>query len=205
MQVNVGTVAPADYGWCKGDTTTRATTMSTEPKTDSAPAGTPRHESFHLPIEFLFDEHDRQRVICATLERLTADCTFDDAPDNAQFVLSYLEHDLPLHIADEEQDLFPILKRSCGPDDELDYVLALLSEEHEVDEGYYLNLLEPLSVIASGLELAETQSFAHDARAFAVFQRRHLGWENVTVLPLARKRMSPADQAELGRCMAARR
>ena len=179
--------------------------MSTEPKTDSAPVGTPRHDSFHLPIEFLFDEHDRQRVMCATLERLAEDCTGDDAPDNAQFVLSYLEHDLPLHIADEEEDLFPILKRRCDPDDELDYVLALLSEEHEADADYYLNLLDPLRVIASGMEPAEPQAFAHDARAFAIFQRRHLGWENGTVLPLARKRMTPADQAELGRRMAARR
>ncbi len=179
--------------------------MSTEPKTEDEPLDAPRHDSFRLPIEFLFDEHDRQRIMCATLERLADDCTGDDASDNAQFVLSYLEHDLPLHIADEEEDLFPLLKRRCEPDDELDYVLALLNEEHEVDADYYLRLLEPLRVIASGGEPADREAFPHEARAFAMFQRRHLGWENGTVLPLARKRLTDADQAELGRRMAARR
>jgi hemerythrin-like domain-containing protein len=164
-----------------------------------------RHDSFRLPIEFLFDEHDRQRVMCATLELLADDCNGDDAADNAQFVLSYLEHELPLHIADEEEDLFPLLKRRCGSDDDLDYILALLVEEHEVDEDYYLRLLEPLRVIASGGEPADREAFRHEAGAFAIFHRRHLGWENGTVLPLARKRLTDADQAELGRRMAARR
>ena len=179
--------------------------MSSESKNDGAQADTPRHDGFHLPIEFLFDEHDRQRVVCATLERLAEDCTGGDARDNAQFVLSYLENDMPLHIADEERDLFPILKRCCGPDDGLDYIISLLSEEHEADEGYYHSLLGPLRVIASGMEQTDVQAFGHMARTFATFHRRHLGWENGTVLPLARKRMTAADQAELGRRMAARR
>ena len=179
--------------------------MNTEPETEGGDGDGLCHGSFRTPIEFLFDEHDRQRIMCATLERLADDCTSGEAQDDAQFVLSYLEHDLPLHIADEEEDLFPILKRCCEEDDELDYVLALLSEEHEVDEDYYLDLLEPLRVIASGMEPVDRDAFAHNARAFAIFQRRHLGWENGTVLPLARKRLSPDDLAELGRRMAARR
>ena len=179
--------------------------MSVDTQAQDEQQASARHDSFRLPIEFLFDEHDRQRVMCATLEQLAEDCRSEAAADNAQFVLSYLEHDLPLHIADEEEDLFPLLKRRCEPDDELDYVLALLNEEHEVDGDYYLRLLEPLRVIASGGEPADRGAFPHDARAFAIFQRRHLGWENGTVLPLARKRLSDADQAELGRRMAARR
>ena len=179
--------------------------MSVDTQAQDEQQASARHDSIRLPIEFLFDEHDRQRVICATLVRLANDCTEDDASDNAQFVLSYLEHDLPLHIADEEEDLFPLLKRRCEPDDELDYILALLNEEHEVDDDYYLRLLEPLRVIASGGEPADRGAFCHDARTFAIFRRRHLGWENGTVLPLARKRLTDADQAELGRRMAARR
>ncbi len=68
-----------------------------------------------------------------------------------------------------------------------------------------MRLLEPLRPIANGGEPADREAFPHDARAFAIFQRRHLGWENGTVLPLARKRLTDADQAELGRRMAARR
>ena len=49
------------------------------------------------------------------------------------------------------------------------------------------------------------QVFVHEARTFGVLQRRHLAWENGTILPLARKRLNKHDLAELGRKMAARR
>ena len=164
-----------------------------------------RKESFRHPIEFLFEEHDRQRVVCAALELLANDFASADAHHNAKLVLNYLERDLPLHIADEEEDLFPLLERRCHPDDNLDDPLALLNEEHETDRAYYARLLEPLRAIATGLKPTNPVSFANDAKAFAIFQRRHLGWENGTVLPLARKRLTAEDQAYMARKMAARR
>ncbi len=160
---------------------------------------------FRHPIEFLFEEHDRQRVICATLELLAHDCTADRAPENAVLGLGYLEHEMPLHIADEEEDLFPLLTRRCAPEDELDELVALLSSEHETDEKHYLALLAPLRAIVDGRPPPNPMQFAADARAFAVLLRRHLGWENGTVLPLARRRLTAADRAEMGRKMAVRR
>ena len=58
---------------------------------------------------------------------------------------------------------------------------------------------------AAGRQPADAVEFGHAARAFSVFQRRHLAWENGTVLPLARKRLTAADQADMGRRMADRR
>ncbi len=160
---------------------------------------------FRHPIEFLFKEHDRQRVICAALELLAHDCTADSAPENAALVLGDLEHEMPLHIADEEEDLFPLLTRRCTPEDEFEELVALLSSEHETDEKHYLALLAPLRAIVNGLRPPDPVQFVADARAFAVLQRRHLGWENGAVLPLARRRLTAADRAELGRKMAERR
>ena len=184
-------------------------TESTKHRPEKAAIGP---EGIPYPIEFLFTEHDRQRVVCAALERVADDCTAEDAQENAAFALNYLENELPLHIADEEEDLFPLLKRRCTADDDIDTILALLNEEHEVDRNYHLKLLEPLRSIAAGLNAADAVDLAREAgafaiysRAFAIFQRRHLAWENGTVLPLARKRLSEADQADLGRKMAARR
>lgn len=162
-------------------------------------------ERFRNPFEFLFKEHDRQRVICSTLELLAHDCTADHAPENAALVLDYLEHELPLHIADEEEDLFPLLTRRCTPDDEVENLVALLSSEHEADEKLYPALLAPLHAIVNGLGPPDPAQFAADARAFSVSQRHHLGWENGTVLPLARQRLTAADEAEMGRKMAERR
>ena len=133
------------------------------------------------------------------------DLEADNIRHDATFILKYLEEDLPLHITDEEEDLFPLLERRSLPDDGLDHMLAVLREEHEADEGYRRRLLEPLRSIAKGLMPSNRQVFVHEARTFGVLQRRHLAWENGTILPLARKRLNKHDLAELGRKMAARR
>ncbi len=177
--------------------------MRTASATAQAQHGAIDNNRFRHPIEFLFKEHDRQRVICAALELLAHDCTADSAPENAALVLGYLEHEMPLHIADEEEDLFPLLTRRCAPEDEFEELVALLSSEHETDEKHCLALLAPVRAIVNGLR--PPLQFAADARAFAVLQRRHLGWENSTVLPLARRCLTAADRAELGRKMAERR
>ncbi len=156
------------------------------------------------PIEALLTEHDRQRIVCAALERLANDLDAGDAQNNAGYVLDYLENELPLHIADEENDLFPLLERRCLPEDQIDEMLALLSAEHAEDDAHREELIEPLRAIAAGSKPPDGISFVRHAHAFATFQRRHLAWENGTILPLARKRLSERDQLELGRKLAAR-
>jgi hemerythrin-like domain-containing protein len=161
--------------------------------------------AFRHPLEFIFAEHDRQRIACAALERLADDLDAADARDNAAFVLGYLEVDLPLHIADEEEDLFPLLRARCLADDRIEAMLVLLRDEHQEDDSHCEALLEPLREIAGGARPADAIAFVAHARAFASFQRRHLGWENGTILPLAERRLDDADQAALGAKMAARR
>ena len=161
--------------------------------------------AFRHPLEFIFAEHDRQRIACAALDRLADDLDAADARDNAAFVLGHLEVDLPLHIADEEIDLFPLLRARCLADDQIEAMLSLLHDEHREDDSHCEALLEPLREIAGGARPADAVSFVARARAFARFQRRHLGWENGTILPLAERRLNDEDQAALGASMAARR
>lgn len=89
-----------------------------------------RGDAFRHPLEFIFAEHDRQRIICAVIERLANDLHASDARENAAHVLDHLENTLPLHIADEERDLFPLLWQRCLDDDGIDELLALLQKEH---------------------------------------------------------------------------
>lgn len=91
------------------------------------------------------------------------------------------------------------------PDDCVDAILGMLSEEHQADDALLQRLIGPLRAIVEGKPLADAVVFAADARAFSVLQRRHLAWENGTVLPLAHRRLSANDLAELGRRMAAGR
>ena len=179
--------------------------MRTASATAQAQHGAIDINRFRHPIEFLFEEHDRQRVICAAFELLAHDCTADRAPEIAALILNYLEHEMPLHIADEDEDLFPLLTRRCAPEDDFDEIVALLSSEHESDEKHCHALFAPLRAIVNGLRPPDPVQFVADARAFAILQRRHLGWENGTVLPLARRCLTATDRVEMGRKMAERR
>ena len=164
-----------------------------------------RGNPFRHPLEFIFAEHDRQRIICAVIERLADDLQASDACANAAHVLDHLENELPLHIADEEINPFPMLRLRCLPDDRIEEMLTLLQGEHREDDAHCAALLAPLRGIAAGGHPEDASEFAALARGFARFQRRHLGWENGTIPPLAERRLTDADQIALGGSMAARR
>ncbi len=158
----------------------------------------------HDPLEFISAEHDRQGVICASLERLAGNLAAEDAPESAAFVLRYLEEDLSLHVADEEEDLFPVMTRRARADDGFAALLTIMQEEHLLDRAYCDRLLEPLRALSQGTLPPNPGAFAEAARAFAVFQHRHLAWENGVILELARKRLDSADLKEMARRIAKR-
>jgi hemerythrin-like domain-containing protein len=157
------------------------------------------------PVEYIYADHFRQRCVCVALDEMMAHPDDPAISTWAGALLSYIEGDLPLHIADEEQSLFPLLRRRCKPEDRIDQVLGLLSEEHERDEALAAHLVAGLKRVAAGVASPSWDAFWRVATAFSETQRRHLSWENTVVLPLARKRLNVADMVTLGREMAARR
>ena len=184
--------------------------MSAIPFTRQPPESAFRAEHFEDPIEFLYGEHERIRRTCEWLWRLAGDRTAAEARDTASSVLAFLEFDLPLHLADEEEDLFPLLRR-CSPGrdprvhDEVVACLDLLEQEHRDDIEQGRTLLPALRRIAAGLEPDDPQMFGHYVRAFISLQRGHQARENRVILPAALERLSTGDLSEVGRSMAARR
>lgn len=162
-------------------------------------------EDFADPIEALYAEHARLQDHTEQLVNLADNLGAEDAPHVAAPILDYLENALSMHLADEEEDLFPLLKRRSRKEDRIIPVLDLLVMEHREDIEYGRSLLEPLRLITAGKQPADPAIFAHHVRAFRVLQRRHQAIENNVVLPLAMERLSGDDKAELGRKMAARR
>ncbi len=120
-------------------------------------------------------------------------------------MLANLTNDFPLHAMDEEEDLFRLLKLRCRPDDEFDAILTQLEFEHSTDKVLAHHIVIDLKEIAVATALSSSMRVFADLRSFAECQRRHLACENGVVLPLAGKRLTPADLAEMGRNMAARR
>lgn len=160
---------------------------------------------FRAPIDYLYAEHFRQQVVCNVLDDIAEDPTRSDAAHQAARVLSYLEHELPQHIADEEKDFLPLLRERCAPADRADRVLRLLSEEHDRDQDLSAVLVSGLRSLAAGKAPPRPEAFVRSATAFAELQRRHLAWEDELILPLARERLTADDLQAIGRRMAARR
>lgn len=164
----------------------------------------PAAGQLRTPLDYIFAEHFRQRSLCRILAELAEASSLDR--EMAAAALGFLRTDFALHVADEEEDLFPLLRRRQHRQDRMGDILGQLSAQHATD-GIDAGRIE--TALAAALE-AETPS-PLDAEArdtmlrFAASERRHLITENAIVLPLARARLSAADLEALGRSMAARR
>jgi hemerythrin-like domain-containing protein len=158
----------------------------------------------HDPIEFILAEHLNHRRMCKGLERLANMSTFDAAPIAA--MLDYIRFDLTLHVLDEEEDFFPLLRMRCPPEDGVDAVLERLGAEHETDKRLSSEVRDMLNAC---LILRKPPSAIDGAvavlRSFADNERRHLALENAVVIPLARHRLTEGDLEALSQRLLARR
>lgn len=156
------------------------------------------------PLLWIFAEHYRHRYLCQRLMDLLAPETFDQSLIHS--ILYFLEEDLELHIIDEEHDFFPLLRKRCEPDDQIDDVLQKLSGDHDDDIRLANQLTRLLKT--SLLEQSSLKSYDNGAaivEQFCTSQKRHIGIENAVILPIARLRLTEADLKLLGQQMAERR
>ncbi len=125
--------------------------------------------------------------------------------EESETLLTFLTLDLLLHHKDEEDDLFPMLRLRCKPEDQIDGILAQLDRHHATESFLMRDIAVDLQVFVDGRDLESPARFLGSLCVFAEGQRRHLSWENKVVLPLAGKRLTPKDLESLGRKMAVRR
>jgi len=158
------------------------------------------------PIEYIFADHCRQRDMCEALQALASLCANEEIEaEPAQVLLDWLTVDLPLHIADEEHDLFPRLGAKALPEDKFPDILRLLGTEHERDRDLTAAVIKGLGELAVGSPLKDSEGFRIATEVFAASHLSHLNWENAVVLTLARQRLGQDDQNAMAHNMAARR
>ena len=156
------------------------------------------------PLEFIFAEHYRHRQMCKILEYLALAPTFD--LDLIASTDDFIRYDLALHVIDEEEDLFPLLRRRCTEEDDIEDILGRLSADHALDQqlaktvrAVFAQSLErrmPPSAIQGG-----AQALLHLAKQ----EKGHMALENAVVMPLARRRLTADDLETLSLRLAARR
>jgi hemerythrin-like domain-containing protein len=155
------------------------------------------------PLDYIQAEHLRHRELCHAAEELAEAVPFD--VPLAKAIIAFLEQDMTLHVVDEEEDLFPILRRRLKPDDDADRILGLLSGEHAADEALSGKIVAGLRRSIEDKTTAIPDVLRNALMAFADRQRRHLTVENAIILPLARGRLSKRDLDQIAARMAARR
>ena len=72
---------------------------------------------FGNPLDLLAEDHWTLRQICSDLDRLATSGPLD--PERIGALLGFLGEALADHLADEEEDLFPMLRQKCDIDDEI--------------------------------------------------------------------------------------
>lgn len=155
------------------------------------------------PLDYIVADHFRQRVLCSVLDDMAETGVVDR--DLAAVAQRFLKTDFATHVIDEEEDLFPLLRRRSQPEDRIEDVLGDLSQEHASDKIDVDAIVERLQAIVDSDDNAAGDDFRSLLRRFAVSERRHLIVENAIVMPLARARLTRDDLRNLGRRMAARR
>ncbi|WP_417672367.1 hemerythrin domain-containing protein [Roseibium sp.] len=159
---------------------------------------------FAAPIEYLFAEHFRHRTLCNLLDELAVEGQSDQ--EDVTVVVAFLETDFALHVRDEEEDFYPLLRKRMKPEDGIADLLAQLSEDHLSEQSAateIVDVLRQLPVVAG--HIACSRKASDLIERFTKHERRHLTCENAIVLPLARARLSARDMLDLGHSMARRR
>lgn len=154
------------------------------------------------PLDFISEDHLRERQICAVIDDLAMAETIDR--QSALSVLRFLNEELNVHLRDEAEDLFPLLALRCTEEDAIDGAIGRI----RADQIEAMRLLPRLrATLASCLD-AGTPPAAEDRAAmtrFAGHVRRHLVAENAILLPIARVRLTRADLRTLSKHMRSRR
>ena len=169
--------------------------------------GKPLAPGFDEPLEMLAACHQRIEDQLVTLERMvrhleTRGCDAD-ARAAAQAVLRYFDTAGALHHQDEDEDLFPLLRRHAASRERPEVAGALdeLEREHASMHAQWMRLRGRLLAITEG----EARIDPEEVARFAWLYRRHMERESAAVLPFAREALGEAERAALGERMAERR
>lgn len=151
------------------------------------------------PIDYLHAVHLCKRDVCAVLERIAE--RGQTRPEEIEATRLFLAVELPVHLEDEEKDLFPLLRLRCDADDDIASLLDRLQDDHRHVHFSAPRVIEILSSAEDGV----ASSGMHELRRFADHARRHVILENAVLMPFARLRLVGADLDALRLSMKRRR
>lgn len=162
--------------------------------------------SLDEPLEILEACHGRIEQQLQTLARLLDYLPQHGADTQARqaatTVLRYFDTAGNNHHADEEENLFPLLRLRAGAEPRTEPLIAELLHDHEQMTAARTTVLAQLRSVAGGAAAALSRA---DVEAMSATYRAHIAHENAELLPLAARVLTPEDVLQLSRAMTARR
>lgn len=168
--------------------------------------GAPQN-GFTNPIGLLSDCHRRIERFLKTLEAVADQGgVLDTQCRNAlQTALEYFRSAAPRHTADEEEDLFPMLRLRDRP--EIAGALERLEDDHARAYAWHREVEEIFErwVREERLSARETARLKELLKSLSDLYTAHIAVEEDSIFPLAQAELSAQDKETMGRLMAARR
>ena len=165
---------------------------------DTEPISDLRNRSGNVnPLNAIRKNHRFHIYVCDAIEEVANDLPDRIDPDRCMRIADTLTRELPMHHADEEQGLFPLLNKRSLPEDRMPNILQELARQHAIDSDQAAELLDPMSRIATGKTVKNPDMLGYMFRSFVETYRRHLIWEIEFLLPLAHKRLYSEDLVDL--------
>lgn len=161
---------------------------------------------FDHPLEMLSACHgrieDRLDILARLADHVAANGADGQAQQAAAAIVRYFETAGQHHHADEEDNLFPLLRRRALHDAALAALLDRLVSEHRRMHELWGPLRDRLLEIADGKAAVLDTTLV---QPFAAVYRAHIAVEESDLLPRAERLLAPDDYAALGTAMATRR
>ena len=168
--------------------------------------------TFTNPIGLMCDCHRRIErfltILSAVADRAKGGPLNDEQRSALETALKYFHEASPRHIADEEQDLFPMLRRLERPQvSKILHQVEQLESQHKTAEAWHGEVEQ-----IGGRWLRHNRISDHEiARlgevldSLAGLYSAHIAVEEELVFPMAQVELSVEDKRALGRGMASRR
>lgn len=144
-------------------------------------------------IDLLAIDHERQLGICDVLLNSTKAMMEEGNTALLTSISCFFNDELPRHTQDEEGGLFPLLKSRCHRDAQALAVIERFQSEHKHDAEIVAHICAGLAALENGDEVLEAEEFIVNMCVFAAIFRRHIEWENLILLPMARTKLLSED------------
>lgn len=130
-----------------------------------------------------FTEHFRQRQLFGCIERVAAARNLDRGLVGE--MLDFLRNDISLHLLDEEDTLFLLMRQRCPSEEDIEQVLSALPTERTGSRDLAVLVIAGLEMaLAEARPIAAQSSLRKAMINFVRRERRHLALENSIMLLL---------------------